>query len=307
MTLALIWPSLGLIAQEVSWKIDPAVILLGDQTTLTINLSFPSGGDIKHPALADTLTKSIEILELLTADTTDVSPEKVAIEFKYRLTSFDTGYHAIPPRTWTINGSSVTTQPLLLSVLGFPIKEGEIADIKQVVSDPMTLKDWISLLWKPIVFGLLGLALLITLIIWLVKRKKKTPVKIAPKVIIPAYKTALERLSSLEEQKLWQQGEVKQFHVLLSEILREYIEGQFKIPALEQTTDEIMQSARYTDWDEELKQELRRNLFLSDMVKFAKEKPVASDNERALKFAFDFVIKTKPKATTNEKEDNASH
>ncbi|MBL7893041.1 MAG: hypothetical protein JNL63_10450, partial [Bacteroidia bacterium] len=90
-------------------------------------------------------------------------------------------------------------------------------------------------------------------------------------------------------EKLWQEGKVKQYHSRLTDILRLYIEARFKIPALEQTSDEIMSNFRSVLIDEESKKKIKQVFLVADLVKFAKEQPLPSENELSLTNAFDFV------------------
>ena len=62
---------------------------------------------------------------------------------------------------------------------------------------------------------------------------------------------------------------------------------------MEQVTDEIMYSFRTADISDELKIKLRNILFLSDLVKFAKEQPLPNENETSWINAHEFVMATK--------------
>ena len=74
--------------------------------------------------------------------------------------------------------------------------------------------------------------------------------------------------------------------------MRIYIEGRFKIAALEQTTDELMANFKYLVVDENSKVILKEILIISDLVKFAKEQPLANENELSLEKAIQFVTGT---------------
>jgi hypothetical protein len=105
---------------------------------------------------------------------------------------------------------------------------------------------------------------------------------------------ALRELDGLAELKLWQQGEFKHYYTRLTEIIRQYMERRYGIPAMEMTSREIHQAWATSGEDrEDLAGNLDLLLNLADLVKFAKEKPVASDNEENLERAYDFVHKTK--------------
>ena len=68
---------------------------------------------------------------------------------------------------------------------------------------------------------------------------------------------------------------------------------QFEIHAMESTTTEFMEafSMQYPTLTG-LRETLEQLLMLADLVKFAKEDPSESENERHMNNAFDFVEKT---------------
>jgi hypothetical protein len=221
------------------------------------------------------------------------------------ITSFDSGYYAIPPFKFTISGDTnkiFETEPLLFSVNTIAIDTTQnIKDIKPPIEVPFSWKELLPYVY----WGIGGLAVLAALIIltrnYLKKRKKKPlPEIIAPK--IPPHVTALEQLEKLKEEKLWQQGKLKQYYSGLSDILREYIEHRFYINAMEQVTDEIMYAFRTADASDEIKAKLRQVLFLADLVKFAKEQPLPNENELCIENAFEFVNCTKKEDTKTESQ-----
>ena len=65
------------------------------------------------------------------------------------------------------------------------------------------------------------------------------------------------------------------------------------------------------DHNAELQDKLRSLLFLSDLVKFAKEKPLISENEMNLRLAIEFVEATKkeeqPSADNSEQPEASAH
>jgi hypothetical protein len=107
-------------------------------------------------------------------------------------------------------------------------------------------------------------------------------------------------LNELRNQKLWQQGRVKEYHIQVSDIVRTYIEHRYAIFAMEMTSDEILRSLRLIIVDVQLKTKLSSVLILSDMVKFAKENPLPNENELSWEHAIEFVKQT---SLINEKEE----
>ena len=120
--------------------------------------------------------------------------------------------------------------------------------------------------------------------------------------MIPAHEIAFQRIKELEEQKLWQQGETKGYYVALTDILRQYIEGRFNVPALESTTDEIMDGLKLKEFPDQLKKRLNDLLSLADFVKFAKLQPGPGENMEGMEIAKDFVNGTKAKVVQKEPE-----
>ena len=212
------------------------------------------------------------------------------------ITSFDSGYYAIPPFKFIVNGDSnkaIQTEPLLFSVNTIAVDTTiAIKDIKPPLEVPFNWRELLPYIYA----GLAGLAVLagiIYFIIYYLKKRKKKPM---PEIIIPKippHVTAFERLEKLKEEKLWQAGKLKEYHSELSDIIRQYIEHRFFINAMEQVTDEIMYSFRTVDLSDELKAKLRNVLFLSDLVKFAKEQPLPNENESSWNNAHEFVSETK--------------
>ncbi|TAL59934.1 MAG: hypothetical protein EPN85_08380 [Bacteroidetes bacterium] len=284
--------------------LDTNAILIGQQTKLTLRVDYKTdqgNTKIDFPKIADTLLKEIEVVsqskpECFIPDSSDMSI--MAQSQTLIITSFDSGYYAIPPFKFIISGDSsitIETEPLLFAVNTIEIDTTvAIKDIKPPIEVPFSWKELLPYIYG----GLAGVALLagvIFLIIYLVKKQKKKPV---PKIIvpvIPAHVIALEQLEKLKEEKLWQNGKYKEYHSILSDIIRQYIEKRFYINAMEQVSDEIMYAFRTIDLSEELRTKLRNILFLSDLVKFAKEVPLPNENEASWMNAYEFVIGTKEK------------
>ena len=58
---------------------------------------------------------------------------------------------------------------------------------------------------------------------------------------------------------------------------------------MEQTSDEIFSGLRHLEINEENRNQLRQMLMLADLVKFAKQKPLATDNEQSMDNAIGFL------------------
>jgi hypothetical protein len=109
----------------------------------------------------------------------------------------------------------------------------------------------------------------------------------------PAEDVALEKLDVIREQKIWQQGRLKEYHTELTDVIREYISRRFAVSSVEQTSDETLRALRPLLSDQkELFDQLRKMLTLADLVKFAKWTTTPDENEQSLRSAYSFVKET---------------
>jgi len=289
----------GLIAQiQLELIPDTNSIRIGEQINLSIVVKTNQNDstEITWPIASDTLSGQIDVVRVVPVDTTEKSGLKYYNQ-QWVVTSFDSGQHVIPAFQLVINGDEYETDPFMIHVETMEVDTTQaIKSIKSVESVPISFLDWIKYHWQ-LFAGLGVLAILVFGIYLILKQRKKVkaaPIKKkAPK--IPPFVTAIHRLKELKKAKYWQHDEIKKHHSEISEILREYLEYQFAFPALEQTTGEVMHAVRLTEITSEQQNHLRRILMLSDLVKYAKEKPGREENVDMLNLASGFVNETKPK------------
>ncbi len=284
-------------AQEVSVKatLDSTYLLIGGQMNVTLEASQPIGEKVQFPSFTDTLTRSVEVLNITDPDTSLTDDQHSRISRQLTITSFDSGYHVIPPFPFLIknnNGGTDTllTNPLGLEVLFVPVDTSQaIKPIKGPADMPYTLKD--AMPW--ILGGLLAAAIVAGLYFYFKKRKKPEEVAVRAKPKEAPHVIAFRELDKLKEEHLWQSGELKAYHSRLTDIVREYIEHRFQIHTLERTSEEILTSFKNTGLDKNVPFEsLQQMLHQADLVKFAKGKPQPEDNVRSMEQAYDFVKKT---------------
>ena len=109
-----------------------------------------------------------------------------------------------------------------------------------------------------------------------------------------AHIIALRDLTRLKDDKLWQHDKVKSYYTILTDILRLYLWNRYSIRTLERTSEEILDSLKASNFkDNELFDSLKDIFYTSDLVKFAKFKPIADEHETCLSGAYGFVDKTK--------------
>lgn len=275
---------------QVSSKVDKPTILLGDQTVLRLSANLPANGKVTFPILADSISSKVQIVEKGKLDTLKDQSGRWTITQAYTITAFDSGVQTIPSFTFTANGSPLKTDPIPLQVEAVKVDTTKaIYDIKQPLAVKYGFMDWLRDNALKVLLGLLLVIVLIGIWFYFKKRKKAVAIVVEVKPMVPAHVQALSKLSSLRDKKLWQQDEVKQYHSELTDIIREFLEKRYKIRAMEQTSDEIFSGLRHLEINEENRNQLRQMLMLADLVKFAKQKPLATDNEQSMDNAIGFV------------------
>lgn len=305
MALVLLLSSFTGYSQEIraTATLDSNSIVIGQQAKLKLSIQYrvDKGEHIKieFPEIADTLRKEVEVVWQSGIDTIiNKNDPFLFIQSKtIYLTSFDSGYWAIPPFKFKVSNdtAAILTEPLLIQVVTVAVDTTQaIKDIKAPYEETYSWIDWLKDNMY-VVYGSLAAILIIIIIIIIIRRMRKIqpPVIIVETPKIPAHITALEKLDKLKAEKLWQEGKLKLYHSKLTDIVREYIEDRFKIQALEQTTEEILFGFRNAAVDEESKRKLKQVLILADLVKFAKEQPLPDENETSINNVYDFINGTK--------------
>ncbi|MFZ1333080.1 MAG: hypothetical protein WAR83_12865, partial [Flavobacteriales bacterium] len=220
------------------------------------------------------------------------------------ITSFDTGYWAIPPFKLTVNGTAMETLPLLIYIKGVPVgAPASLHDINDVIDVPFHLGYWLLENWYW--FLVVGAIILIAFIVIRILKNKKPVGPVAPVAIeVAIHERYLQELRVLEGKRLWQQGSHKEYQSGLTDLLRGYIEERYNIPALERTTDELIHELKVSPLDRDQQIQLANVLRLADMVKFAKALPAPAENEQMMIEAIRFIQQTAPLPAKSSK---ASH
>jgi len=280
-------------------------ILIGDRAELTISVLVPESSKVSFPEISDSLMKGIELVKKPTFETRKLTDHKSEQIMKLLVTSFDSGSYQLPTLKIAVtDGTTVDTvfsNPSTLVVNNLPKDKAvkDIYDIKPPIEEPITFAEV-----APYAFGGLFLVgLIFLLVLFLRRRKQNLPFGFLQKSIDPPHVIALRELEKIKEEKLWLSENHKYYYTRLVDVIRVYIEGRYTVKAMEQTTDEILLGLKQADFPiDELYHKLQESLTLADLVKFAKYIPVIFDNEQNLKFAFEFVEKTKPLVETKTEE-----
>ena len=290
-------------------KLQQYTIRIGDQTKLFLVVHQPVKEKVNFPKLTDTITGKVQIVSINKPDTVidQNNRTEATVTQSYTLTSFDAGTYTIPSFSIGTSGGVVKTNELTLQVVTVKVDTTKsIYDIKQPLAVSYTFWDWLRDNWLWILSPVVIVAAAIGLYYYYKKRPKPAPVVKVKETVIAPHVIALNKLNALRDKKLWQQDEVKQYYIELSDILREYLEKRYLVKTYEKTTDEIFESIKRFDIKTEDKRLLHETLVLSDLVKFAKAKPVPAENEQSIDAAFLFVRDTQQAEVPVNREGGAA-
>lgn len=277
-------------SNEIKVEVDTTNIRIGEQFQYKISVNETE--NVIIPKLTN--LKGLEIIDTLKIDTI-----KNKLVQKYILTGFDSGAFYIPQQQIFIKNQAFLTDSLLINVATIAIDTTKIKKfpIKGIKGEAYQFDDFKYYVWWALGILILIIALLYFFV--LKNKKEETEDVFVPK--IPPYEEAIEKLQELDEKLLWQNNKTKKYYSELTEIVRGYIERELRVPALEVTTDELIdllndfRDVKSIDTDKETIYKLKKLLQESDLVKFAKSKPMAHQIEQDRKDAKTVIDNLKPK------------
>ncbi|HMN47651.1 MAG TPA: hypothetical protein PKD67_00785 [Ignavibacteriaceae bacterium] len=285
-------PAFSLFAQEirVTASTDTTDYLIGDQIKYSLIINADKDVYIINPFFRDTL-KSVDVIKMSDPIVTENEKGKT-IKYESILTRFDSSQVTIPPikieyrtkRDTTLK--SILSNPVTFNVHTLKVSmQEEIKDIKP----PIRLFNYLYLIYA-------GIVLILLIAGYFIYRKyfknKPQPIIKAEEEKILSHQLALRKLDELEREELWQKGFVKEYHTRITEIIREYFEKQFNLPALERTTTDSLNLLRRHPQGKKVLDITSQFLNNADLVKFAKYTPLENVNREMMTQARDIVTKT---------------
>ena len=258
-------------APAVETAVSAAAAAVGDPITVVVTVRHAAGAEVRWPD--PIVAAPFELLDPPVSQTA-AADGGVESRLELRVAAFELGELSFPALDLEVvdaagGATALATEAVPVAIESVGRDEGgDIRDIKGPLAIPfeaVTLLPWIAAL---LVLAAAGA--------WLYRRfrRRTRPEAPAPaRPPRPAHVVAREALDALEAARLLERGEIKTWHIRLSDILRVYIEGRFGVDAMEMTTGEVLDGLRRTDADTGAVADVRRLLDRCDLVKFAKLRP----------------------------------
>jgi len=303
---------------EVEGKVNSTEVQVGKPFTLDLSLKVPYGWFVEWNDFAiDTLSEQIDIIKRGNVERTADADSNVIVQQQLTLMTFDTGQIQLPAVGLTYaksfddpNRLRAFTDPIDLyatTIIVDTLKPYK--PIVEPIAAPIQMKEVFPWILVALLAVLLGLG------IWFFVKRRKVRVdedgNIVRGPVIPPYDKAVGDLKRLREEKMWQSGKVKEYFSTLTDIAREYIEGQFGVNAVEMTTDDILEEIKPLHFPKETYEKLKGTMEIADLVKFAKYSASTLESDTALTDITEFVnesyahyqeMKAKEEATTGKEE-----
>ncbi len=278
-------------APRVTIEPDTTEIHVGDPLTLRLTVEHPADLEVRWP---DSLSLSPFEALALEAGPPAASGDGLLTPAQLHVTAFELGELEIPSFDIELTDgvdvtATVSTDPIVIGVTTVGLDEG--GDIRDVKGPRAIARNWL-LLWPWLLLALVlgGVGY------WWGRRRRRDAGRAdagPPVPGRPAHEIALEALDRLEASPLLERGEIKPYHIEVSRIVRTYLEGRYRIWALEMITPDVISSLGHAGADPGIRTAFGHFLDACDLVKFAKVRPGDAACRRILADARELVERTK--------------
>ncbi|MDA0576620.1 MAG: hypothetical protein O3B24_00810 [Verrucomicrobia bacterium] len=258
---------------KLEFVFTPATLTINRDVLLDITVTAPSDMEVSIPPLDDRLGG------MLLAGQFEDEPVKrdnvVTRRLHYRLTPEVADEYRLAPLAVTYTDARSApavsgwfpTQPIVLPSQS-PFA-GDPGSALTTEPQPLHIRPAFTTVAGYALLALLGVGILFAL--WKLTRHVRK--EIALRMLSPRER-ALHELRSLLARGLVERGQVKEFYVALTMIVRRYIERRHGVRAPEQTTEEFLQAvSKDTRFTPAVLERLRAFLQAADRVKFAAHEP----------------------------------
>ncbi|MFV8225438.1 DUF4381 domain-containing protein [Christiangramia aquimixticola] len=285
--------------QQVSSEVDTTQIKIGEQIKYSIRVNSDPGALVVFPE-GETFSP-FEVVESTDPDTLR-KDGKYRLLKEYFLTQFDSGKYVIPSQEVLLNSRSFRTDSILVEVNDVVVDttKQKLYPIKPSIE---VSKGWGIPSW---VYWLLGIFLLAGLVVYFLIRKKKSD-ETAPQ--LPPYEEAMIELRKLDESKLLESREIKEYYSQLSFAVRKYLDRKIYDHGLERTTGELIQfleeqkAQGKLNLEERTIRDFEKILTRADLAKFARSKPdviTAKEDRTKTQVIIDDLRASVPQPTEEE-------
>jgi hypothetical protein len=289
---------------RISNDVDTTLVTVGDRVRMTVTVEHAVGARVVWPDSLDLMPFEVLGAEAIPPAT---EGERVRSSAILTMAAFELGELVIPSFDVQVLGPGEAVETLSTDRFGIEVvsvgadETGDIRDIRGPLWIPVGIVT-VSL-WLLLVLAVLGAAY------GLYRRSRRSggdDLEESGPPPLPAHEMALEAIARIEASPMLERGQVKEYHIEVSEILRTYIEACFHVPSLEMTTREVVDGLHGAGAQGQFIDGLRRFLDQCDMVKFAKVRPELEASREILELGRELVTGSVPDPAPDAVEGVAS-
>nr|MBN2276751.1 hypothetical protein [candidate division Zixibacteria bacterium] len=279
----------GIPGLTIESAVDRAEIYIGDLITYRLTVTYDSTYTLTPPPIGANLG-AFDVKDYQSDEEKRLEDGRIQLESRFRLTTFTTGDYIIPPipiefMTPDSTRKILISEPVSIKVKSLLAEAADTSDIRDI-KGPIEFKSgypwWYYAVGAGIIIIVAGF-----IIWWRIRRRRTGPSE--PIDTRRPWEIAFEALAFLKEKNYLDKNEYKQFYVELSEIVRAYFQGIYKIPVLDMTTGEFLHALESQEIEAGLHDRLKVFLAFADLVKFAKYIPERIRAEGDYEEAVDIV------------------
>jgi hypothetical protein len=295
---------------RASLEVDAAEVQIGDRIPTTVTVELPTGARLVTRPLGPRLGP-FSVFDSGWEEPLEGGDGPV-YRWRGSLSAFETGQLELPSIRLEGEGPEggffVETAPRTIAVASVLAGEEqaqgqvELADIKPPVSVP---PDYGPL--RLALAMLVGL-LLVALGVWWLQRRlagrlSAVAVTDDPFRRMPPHEWIYQELQRLLDSRVAERGGVDTFYSEIARLLKQYLEGRYRVDLMESTTAEVLPRLSQTGAPREAIAAVERVLTTCDRVKFAGERPRPAEWRKAVEAVYGLVDLTKPVQTSDTERD----
>lgn len=308
--ISILFVSLNSFGQKLSASTSEKKILIGEPITLTYTVKTKKDVNIEFEADTESILArsfdggtvakqgvEFEILERFT-DTNKIKNNDKEWVGRYTITVWDSGAYIIPGAFINIDDSTYQFKDVrIYADYTKQKKDVNLYDIHESYAKipPEPIMDKIARIIRnywPWFLILIIAGISYGFYRFVQKRKRREPPKLYKAMSLK--ERTLLAIEALENEKMWENDQLKEHFVELSYILRSYLTARYNESLLEKTTYETKLLLTRKGLDEDTVDNIARILSEADMVKFAKSKPEVISILRVSTLAKQIVAETSP-------------
>lgn len=261
----------GMAQTQVSLRADTLEVKLAEQINVEVLVSTDNAAQIQFPPLQAFMP--FEVIDTTAVDTL-MKNKKYLYTKTYAVIQFDTGQFTLPQQRLVIDGKLFSTDSLRIRVKDVAVDtlEQPLFPIKTILPMAKNTTGW----WRPYAYGFMIVILLGLLYVLFVRTQNRIR-ELRQK--LPPFERAIQALHALETKQLNGQEEYKAYYSEMTAIVRNYLEDEAHIDALESTSDELLAKLELLrdtgnlELTSDTMDHLKEVLQTADLVKFARALP----------------------------------